>query len=160
MRFIPFNDRILDLADTAQIAVNLHNLIRILVVDVLVVRQDSLFWRLEQVWREPFDRIDVQQPLHAVEVYSNFDRVFLADLCDWLNARPLHHLHSRLALAVVAHLASFFLNVAMNPYEALLVLLNDVELEVSTVLCLRHSFLWSPLWKAISTINVVVERRL
>lgn len=87
--FVPLDDGVFDLANAAQVAVNLHNAIWILMVSVLVVVEHCLLRGLTQLRHEPLYTVDVKHALHAEEVDSDFDDVALTDLHDWLDQGPL-----------------------------------------------------------------------
>lgn len=84
---VPLHHTIFDLADSTQIAVNLHDSVWVLVVTVLVVVKHCLLSRLRQLRDEPLHAVDVKQALHAEEIDGNLDDVTLAHLDYGLDQR-------------------------------------------------------------------------
>lgn len=58
-RIVPLDHRVFNHADAAQVTVNLHYSVRVLVVSVLVVVQDCFSCRLADLRDEPLDAVDV-----------------------------------------------------------------------------------------------------
>ena len=55
VRVVPFDHGVFNHADAAQVAMDLHDLVRVQVMTVFVVVQDCLSCGLRQLGHEPFD---------------------------------------------------------------------------------------------------------
>lgn len=134
LRIVPLDHGVLHHADSAQIAVDLHDSVWMQVVPVLVVVEYSFASRLAHLGTEPLDALEVDQSLHAKEVHRNFNDIALANLHNRLNQWSL--LYATLNLTRPAQVVTVtFIKwrlvlslVAVYPNEALLGLAENVEL--------------------------------
>ena len=66
-----------------------HDAVRVLVVAILVVIEDSLARRFTYLRHKPLHALDVQQTLHAKEIYCDLDNIALTHLCNGLDKGAL-----------------------------------------------------------------------
>ena len=85
VRVVPFDHGVFNHADAAQVAMDLHDFVRVQVMPIFVVIQDCLSRGLRQLGNEPFDARYVQKALHAEEIYSDLYHITFAHLSDGLD---------------------------------------------------------------------------
>ena len=82
---VPLDNGVFNHANTAQIAMDLHDAVRMLVMPVFVVVEHGFSCRLAYLWNEPLHTLNVDQALHAEEIDCYFNYVTLTHLHYWLN---------------------------------------------------------------------------
>ena len=84
-RVVPLDDRVLHHANTAQVAMDLHDAVRMLMMPVFIVVEYGFSRRLTDLRNEPLEALNINQSLHAEEIDCDFNDVTLTHLHYRLN---------------------------------------------------------------------------
>ena len=88
---VPLDYRVFNFANTAQIAVDLHNLVLVLMMVILIICQDGLLGWNAHPGREPINTTEVKNSLHVEVVYSKFNCISFAYRRNWLDIWTSKH---------------------------------------------------------------------
>ena len=103
---VPLYDRVLHHANATQVAMDLHDAVRMLMMPVFIVVEHGLSCRLTDLWYEPLQALNIYQSLHAEEIDRDFNYVTLTHLHYRLNQRSLLN---ALELVCAAHVVEIAL---------------------------------------------------